>query len=163
MRRTVSRALGLAFLVPVGLFAVGAGPASADSGMTLSVGSMTLSARVLLTVPVTVVCAPLSDPNTFADDVSVTVQQASGRSIVTGSGEVGGGSGSPFGGGPFLTCDGSTQNTVNVQIVPSTPFHGGPAIVTVSALHASGSCDPFCQITGSESASLGPTKMNIKG
>jgi hypothetical protein len=163
MFRRVFRTLGFACLVPVGLLAMGAGYASADTGMTVSVGSSTLAARVLLTVPVVVVCDSLSDPNTFSDNVSVTVQQASGRSIVTGTGQVSGGSGSPFGGGPFLTCDGSTQNTVMVHIVPSAPFHGGPAIFTVSASHITGSCNPFCQITGGESASLGPTSMNIKG
>jgi hypothetical protein len=163
MDRRVFCALGLALPFAVGLFAMGSSSASADPGMTVSVGSSTLTARVLLTVPVVVVCAPLSDPNTFSDDVSVTVQEASGRSINTGMGEVAGGSGSPFGGGGFLTCDGSTHNTVMVNIVPNAPFHGGPAIFTVSASHTSGSCDPFCQITGSESASNGPTSMTIKG
>jgi hypothetical protein len=157
------RALGVACLLPVGLLAAGASSASADPGMTVAVGTSTLTARVLLTVQVVVVCDPLLDPNTFSDSVSVTVQQASGQSIITGSGQVAGGSGSPFGGGGFLTCDGSTQNLVDVNIVPSAPFHGGPAIFTVSASHTTGSCNPFCQITGSESARLGPTSMKIKG
>ena len=166
MRRRVLSLAGLAFLAPFAFVAAAIPSASAQPGMTMTVGKPTLAARILVTVRVTIVCAALPDPNTFADDVSVSIEQASGRTISTGSGEVGGGPGSPFGGQPFLTCDGSTQNVVAVKVLPASgsgPFHGGPAIFTITAGHASGSCTPFCQVTGSESAQFGPASVSIGG
>jgi hypothetical protein len=160
-------ALGVSALVSVpGGLATGGTSASAQPGMTVSVGTPTLTSRVLLTVPVTVVCDALPDPNTFSDFIFVSVQQASGRDISSGSGEVSGGLGSMSGGAPFLTCDGATPNVVMVPVLPASasgPFHGGPAIFTVSASHTSGGCNPFCQITGSESAAISPTSINVKG
>lgn len=152
---------------PAPLASVAAGmPEAAQPGMTITVGAATLTNRILVTVPVTIVCAPLTDPSTALDDVSVSIEQASGRTVSTGSGEVSGGPFSNSGGQPFLTCDGSTQNIVAVIVLPgsgSGPFHGGPAIFTISATHASGSCTPFCQETGSESAQFGPASVSIKG
>jgi hypothetical protein len=132
----------------------------------MTVGKPTVSARILVTVPVTVVCASLPDPNTALDQVSVSIEQASGRTTVsTGSGSVSGGPFSPSGGQPFLTCDGSTQNIVVVKVLPdsgSGPFHTGLAIFTVNATHVSGSCTPFCQATGSESAQFGPASVRMR-
>jgi hypothetical protein len=105
---------------------------------------------------------------TLSDFVSVNLRQASGRDINTGSGVVAGGPFSPYGGTAFLTCDGSTQNTVTVSVVPdsgSGPFHGGPAIMTASAYHAVGTCvfPGFCQTTAFETAQIGPTAINMSG
>jgi hypothetical protein len=135
--------------------------------MTVSVGNPTLTNRVLLTVPVTVVCAPLADPNLFADEISVSVSQAFARSITTGSNTVGTGAGTPFGNGSAFTCDGVTKNTVLMQVFPDSgtgPFHAGPAIFTVQAFHVSGGCDPVngCVATGEESAQVGPTSIVIR-
>jgi len=166
MRRRVLSLVGLAFLAPFALVAAAIPSASAQPSMTITVGKPTLAARILVTVPVTIVCAALPDPSTALDEVSVSIEQASGRTVSTGSGEVSGGPFSPSGGQPFLTCDGSTQNIVAVTVLPASgsgPFHGGPAIFTISATHASGSCTPFCQETGSESAQFGPASVSIGG
>jgi hypothetical protein len=108
MRRRVLSLVGLAIVAPLALVATGIPSASAQPSMTITVGKPTVTARILVTVPVTIVCASLPDPNTAEDDVSVSIEQASGRTTVsTGSGSVDGGPFSPSGGQPFLTCDGS--------------------------------------------------------
>src|SRR3954454_12175687 len=102
--------------------------------MEVSIGRPRLEARVLVDVPTTVVCQSLGSDTTLADSVTVRLRQASRRALSTGSGTVAGGPFSPFGGVAFLTCDGSTHNTVTVSVLPdsgSGPFHGGPAILTV--------------------------------
>jgi hypothetical protein len=165
MRRRVLSVVGLAFLAPLALVAAAIPSASAQPGMTMTVGKPTLAARILVTVRVTIVCAALPD-SSIGDDVSVSIVQASGRTVSTGSGEVGGGPFTVFGGQPFLTCDGSTQNIVAVTVFPASgsgPFHGGPAIFTIRAAHSSGSCTPFCQETGGESAQFGPASLSIGG
>jgi hypothetical protein len=136
--------------------------------MELTIGRPSLTARILMEVPATVVCDSLGGDQTLSDSVTVSVRQASGRTISTGSGHVAGGPFSVFGGVPFLTCDGTTVNTVVVSVLPdagSGPFHGGPAIITVDAGHSVGTCvfPGFCQTTGSESAHIGPTAINISG
>jgi hypothetical protein len=148
--------------------AASAMPASAATGMTVTVERPSLTARVLVTVPVDVVCDPLSGDTVLSDSVQVTLRQAAGRSVSTGSGTVAGGAFSPFGGNAFLTCDGTTHNHVIVNVLPdagSGPFHGGQAIITVSASHAVGTCPfpGFCQSTGSEGATVGPTAVGISG
>jgi hypothetical protein len=159
-------ALAAAALAPIGLAATSQAPAAfAENGMTLSVGTPALTSRTLLSVPVTVVCAPLTDP-TLDDTVSVSVQQANGRSVSTGSTTVSGGPFSLSGDNPFLTCDGVTKNVVTVSVLPDSgigPFHGGGAIFTVQAFHSAGTCSFFCQATSSESAKVGPTSIGIKG
>jgi len=166
MRRRVLSLVGLAIAAPLALVATGIPSASAQPSMTITVGKPTVTARILVTVPVTIVCASLPDPNTAEDDVSVSIEQASGRTTVsTGSGSVDGGPFSPSGGQPFLTCDGSTQNIVVVKVLPdsgSGPFHTGLAIFTINARHVSGSCMPSCQETGSESARFGPASVRMR-
>jgi hypothetical protein len=159
-------ALGASALpsAPAGLLGVADASASVPDGMTVSVGTSTLSHRVLLTVPVTVVCDALADPNTYADEVSVSVQQASGRTISSGSASLGGGH--FFGGTELLTCDGATKNRLTISVLPASgsgPFHSGAAIFTISASHESGSCDPSCVFTGGEDAQIGQASFKIKG
>jgi hypothetical protein len=168
MHRHTLLALVFAALAPIGLVATTQAPdAYADNGMTITVGTPMLTSRLLLTVPVSVVCAPLPD-TPISDFVSVSVEEAYGRSVSTGSATVGGGPGSVYGGNTFLTCDGVTQNVVMLSVLPdsgSGPFHGGGAIFTVQASHAAGTCEfpGFCQATGSEGAQVGPTSIHIKG
>jgi hypothetical protein len=129
--------------------------------MTVSVGSPSLSARLLVTVPVTVSCSPF-DPSltVFSESVGATVAQASGRSIAHGSG-------SQF---AFITqpmlfaCDG-TSTTIPVQVSADTtgvPFHAGKAIVSASAGAAAGTCfGPRCFGNTTQSATLPPVVVRL--
>jgi hypothetical protein len=137
--------------------------AQADSNLTATVGTATLNAHLLINVPVTVVCSPLGGSFVVADLVTVSIQQASGKSVSSGSGQVEGGS--FFNQPALLTCDGSTNNVVTVPILPDTgsgPFHQGKAIVTVNVSHATDDC-PFggCGGGGSASAVMGPEVLKI--
>lgn len=117
----------LAVAVVVGMTA---GAARAAIGVT--VGEPTLSAdSSSITVPVTVSCSPF-DPSltTFTTLVSVTVDQG-GTNVAHASGSASAGYPSAM----LFTCDGTNQ-TVNVTAVadPNTsPFHPGPAVVSVFA------------------------------
>src|SRR5438093_8028893 len=109
-------------LTLVGLTA-GVGTAKAFGSLGVSVGSATLTARVLLTVPVEVTCAPL-DPIQFYGDSGVTVEQAVGKQIAFGSGSF-----------TDFICD-NAPHTVNVDVLARTdgpPFHGGSAVARGSA------------------------------
>ena len=117
-----------AIVVGILLTALSAAPAGAATN-TITIGSpVILTDRVLVTVPVTVVCDPL--PGTaFDSSLAVFVTQASGRAVATGHviEET-----SPT---PVFTCDGVTQNHSVLQVFPdggSPPFHGGGAIVNAS-------------------------------
>lgn len=126
---------------------------SADAATnTVTIGSVTLVNRVMVEVPVTVVCDPFQ-----ADygDVSVFVTQANGRQVATGSSYLESFPPEPL----LLTCDGVTQNHFVLDVFPdsgSPPFHGGPAIASAgfSVTSFSG---------GSESGSTGYTSVTIRG
>jgi hypothetical protein len=169
MRKKLTALIGLTGLASAAMSATCiAGSAAAGPGMELSVGRPRLTAKILVEVPTTIVCDSLGGGTTVVDSVSVILKQASGRDISTGSGRVSGGPASMVAGAPFLTCDGTTQNTVVVAVLPdpgSGPFHGGPAIITVDAGHSVGTCTfpGFCHATGSESAHIGRTSINISG
>jgi hypothetical protein len=159
MRFKLAGAIGLGLLLVI----IGASAARATTN-TITVGSnATLSHRLLISVPVTVVCDPLTD--SFIDaSVTVNVQQANGRQIATASGTA-------FGDSTFLTCDGVTQNQVVVQVTPNPsgpPFHGGAAFVTASFLVEYGinpvfpGCGCF-QVTNSDSGSSPITQVSLSG
>jgi hypothetical protein len=122
--------LKLAGAIVAGLLLTGlsAAPAAATTN-TITTGSpVTLKDRVLVTVPLTVVCDPLPGPN-FDTTVNVTVTQASGRAVATGS------TGTETTPAPLFTCDGVTPNHLVLKVLPgsgSPPFHGGGAIVQAS-------------------------------
>lgn len=145
-------AIGVAGIL---LTTLSAAPASATTN-TITIGSVTLTARVLVAVPITVVCDPLGTASDqIGDDVSVMVTQASGRAVATGQGFLD--SISPQN---ILTCDGVTQNHIVVDVLPSTgspPFHGGPAIVSASF----GVFDFSTQV--GESGSTGNVTVTIQG
>ena len=128
MRR--GRSISMALVAITVVVAITAGAARAAIGVT--VGEPTLAAdRSSIAVPVTVSCSPF-DPSltTFSTLVSVTVQQGDGDSAHA-SGVASAGYPSAM----VFTCDGTSQ-TVNVTAVadPSTsPFHPGPAMVSVVA------------------------------
>jgi len=140
--------------VPV-VAAVSAATAIAAQAMTITLGQPSLSAKVAITVPVTVSCAPPSNPSLPLSSafVSVSVEQAAGKQIAHGVASLN------FMGGPVpppFTCDGTDQ-ALNVTVLadPSgAPFHGGQVVVS-----ASGSVS-FGFIEG-QSASVGPTALHL--
>jgi len=139
MKQRILAALCSVTLLSLGLVLGASSTAGASGSVTVSVGSpIQVTNRVMVSVPVKVVCDPLAG-DTFVDRVYVQVQQANGRDVSSGSASFEAGPGSPFKGAPFLTCDGSTVNTVTVNVVGNGPFHGGGAIVTAAATHTVGS------------------------
>jgi hypothetical protein len=163
MKRQILAALCSTILLSLGLALGASSTAGASGSVAVSVGSpIQVTNRVMVSVPVNVVCDPL-EGDTAVDRVYVQVQQANGKSVTSGSATVEAGPVSPFKGNPFLTCDGTTVNTVTVNVVGNGPFHGGGAIVTASATHSVGSCTFFCQITDTESAAVGPVGAQLRG
>jgi hypothetical protein len=155
--RLLRRLLALV-VTPVALVVLSAAPASA-AVMVTTPGTAELTNRVLITVPVSVVCDPL--PNSpYLDYVQVAIVQASGREVNRGSGWLSDTT--------LFTCDGSTVNDVAVQAFPdpgSGPFQGGPAIATIWATHITAeSCGPGCSWNQQyDSASLGPMTIHLRG
>jgi hypothetical protein len=140
-----------------------AGTANADSNLTATVGTATLTARILVDVPVNVICAPLGGTYVVSDMVSVTIQEAVGKAVSSGSGQVAGGTfyNSP----PLFICDGSTENAVTVPVLPATgsgPFKKGKAIVTVNVFHSTDDCQyGGCGGGGVASAVIGPEAIKL--
>jgi hypothetical protein len=121
----------------------------------LTVGApIRVTNRLLVSVPIQVVCQPIGNPGdiTLNDSVSVSLSQANGQSVSTGSAMVSSGPFSPQNptGTGLFTCDGSTLNTLTVQVLGNGTFHGGGAILTASAFHSTGTriFQRFCQSTG---------------
>jgi len=120
------------------------GTAQADPGVTVVIGATaTLQARTLVTVPITVTCDPVG---TFFSMSFVSIEQASGTAIASGSGFI-----------STLTCD-STAHTYQVSVLGNTsgpPFHGGPAVARAS-VNIFGSL-------GGEGGSAGPQTISLRG
>jgi hypothetical protein len=146
----------LPLVLVVAACGVAAGTAQA---MTISLGTPSLIGRVSISEPVTVACTPFDPSLTqFAQSVSVSVEQASGRSIAHGSGS----SFMSFG------CDGSRYTIpVGVSADPAgPPFHGGPAVFTAFAGASAGTpCgfSPGCFTSPFEnqSAREGPVTLGM--
>jgi hypothetical protein len=109
----------------------GAITASAQA-MTVSLGTPQLSGKVLITEPVTVSCSPFDSSSLVmdAENVGVSVEQASAQGIAYGSASV-------FGFIPtvLFPCD-NGSHTLVVNVLANTagrPFHGGAAAFTASA------------------------------
>ncbi len=158
----------LALSVLAGAMAVGSAAltgipaASADTGMTVTMGTPTVSARLLVTVPVSVVCADIPGGLvTTYDNVTVTISQASSSGVSTATGQLEGGS--FFSTSGLFTCDGTTVNNFTFSLVASSPFHGGPAVATVTTVHDVAT-DPYCLwcAGASESGQLGPIAVTVK-
>lgn len=133
-RRTRGR-IAIAAAISIAMLAA-ATPAWAATN-TITVGpSADLTVKIAISVPVTIVCDPLPDPG-VASTVNITVRQASGKQISTGTG----GLAATSSYGTILVCDGSTQNKVVVQVLPdagSGPFKKGAAYVTAFFTYSSG-------------------------
>ena len=119
-------ALAVMAALPVSASAAGGG---GGTGINVSVGTKaTIQARLFVTVPVTISCAaPLADAPLGFGLIDVGLEQAVGRSVAHGSGDL-----------IISTCP-STPTTFKVVVrpdlfpTPSPTFHGGPAIVNASA------------------------------
>jgi len=137
------------FILTIVLTAFSAVSASASTN-TLSIGSpITLTDRVLVTIPMTIVCDPVDSP--FSSFIDFSLKQADGQSVSTASGEI-------FSSPPALICDGVTQNTTPLNLTPnagSGPFHGGGAILAVS-FH-------YCSFSFCETGSFGPAPVQLRG
>jgi hypothetical protein len=152
----------------------GSSSASAVDSALTQTGSVTVAIgapievtnRLLVTLPVEVVCAAIGDSSTvpLGDLVYVTVVQAHGKSVSQAQGQLLAGptttSSNP---NPFLTCDGSTVNEIVLSAVGTGPFHGGPAVAFAGASHTVGTCNVFCNQTEFETGSIGPIGVNVKG
>lgn len=155
---------GAAVLTGPALLAVlpGVPAASADTGISVTLGTPTVSARLLVTVPVSVVCSDIPGTISTEDDmVTVNIQQAAGQGVATATGQIMGGT---FAGNAGLfTCDGSTINNFTMSLVADSPIHGGQAVATVTAAHVV-STDPYCGWCGTvgESTTLGPETVLVK-
>ena len=158
--------LALVPLFSVALFAATA--VAAQAAMTVTVGSpAALTARVGVTVPITVSCDPWDASLTqFSASIFVNVEQAAGNAIAFGSG----GLSSGFPGPELFTCDGSahTFDVTALANTASSPFRGGAAVVTASAQAWAGiPCVPdetfFCFINQvTQGGSSGATKVMMR-
>jgi hypothetical protein len=156
-RNRILRRLLALVVTPMALVVLSAAPASA--AVTVTAGAAELTNRLLITVPVSVVCDPL--PNIpFGDFVGVEIVQASGQEINRASGYL-----SDY---ELFICDGDTVNDVVVQAFPeadSGPFHGGPAIATIRVIHSTAeSCGPSCfWMVQNDYGLLGPIPIHLRG
>src|SRR5882757_2407257 len=126
MRARFLAVVAVALAAALGPVSAGAAGGSITANMATS---LELSAKILVTVPVTVVCTDIPGLTPFSDAVSVSIEQAHGSTTSHGSGVLEGGSGSPL----LLTCDGTTVNTIIINVLADTngsPFKTGAAIAT---------------------------------
>lgn len=144
-QRLTRNAAALAVVASTVVGLIIAGPAQANPGVTVAIGSSaTLQSRVLLTLPVTVSCDPVGD---FFAMSFVSVEQAAGRQIARGTGF-------NF---PLPVCD-STPHTYPVSVLADAsgpPFHGGQAVAFAS-VNIFGSL-------GSEGGSAGLQAISVRG
>jgi hypothetical protein len=130
--------------------------ASASTGeLTITLGTPTVAARVLVSVPMAVVCTDIPGPTPVSDIVFVSLEQASGQSVTQGTGQLG----QFFFPTLLLTCDGVTVNHLTVSVLANaggTPWHGGPAILSAFVIR-------FYLDNESISASTGPVTVNLTG
>jgi hypothetical protein len=150
--------------VAVAAAAFGLATTGAASAMTATVGEPELSAKVLITVPVTVSCDPVSPGLVvFSQSVSVLVEQASGRDIARGTASVFASFPQPL----LFACNG-TPTTLSVSVLADPngpPFHGGRAVVRVTATADAGVPLPFGGFTSPferQSVTVGPTEIRLR-
>lgn len=149
MRKIAALAALVALLVGAVAPASAATGGGGGSGGGVSIGfsGATISARIQVNVAFTLVCVPvtsLANPDgvTAATyGATVTVDQASGRTIAHASG------GDLMPSGQPVTCDGTTVNNLSMSVLSTNvPFHGGSAIVGISVT----TYDPACEFCGGE-------------
>jgi hypothetical protein len=152
---TMAVAMALALVAPVAADTTGGGPGAAYSdGMTISITSTKVVAKVLVEVTFDLTCAPAPDGATWEDNYFVAyVKQASGRSVATGSVDW-------YTTNIGAMCDGAVHRiTASVTAdYGSVPFKKGTAVVGVTgtASYYTETCDEWCDSTGgSRRASTG--------
>lgn len=151
-------------MLAVAVAAIGLATAGTAAAMTAAVGEPQLSAKVLIDVPMTVSCDPVSPGLVvFMQSVTVLVEQASGRQIARGTQTVFASFPQPL----LFACDG-TPTTLSVSVLadPSgPPFHGGRAVVRVTATAEAGVPLPFGGFTGPferQSVTVGPLETRLR-
>lgn len=140
-----------------------AGAASAASAMTMTIGDPSLTAKVLVSVPITASCSAFDPSLTpVSSSASVSIEQATGKAIARGSASL-----FTFAPTPLLfPCDGA-NHTVGMDVLADAaggPFRRGQAVMRASAFSgAAQSCGPNCFFGGSsQSATVGPTAVKIR-
>jgi hypothetical protein len=167
-REAVMRRISMAIAGLVAVALATAGPVAA-SPLAASIGSPSLSqSRVVITVPVSVVCGPL-DPSfdLVIQTIEVHALQAAGKSIARGSGTA---HGVLFSGTDTLLfpCDGNSHSVpVSLTADPTgPPFHGGIASFTAFVQVDEGiEAFPGCgcgSIFVTETANAGPVDRKMR-
>jgi hypothetical protein len=151
--RTTRTRLRLAAAAAACIAVLGSATPAWAATNTITVGPVaSLTAKIAISVPVTIVCDPTTDPG-VQSTVVVQIKQAIGKQISTASGQLWATTTS----GTMLTCDGSTQNNVVVVALPdqgSNPFKNGAAYVTASFSYTGGiDYGNYVIMTGSQSGS----------
>jgi hypothetical protein len=159
-KRVLSKCLRVSAIVAI-VGAVIAPTATTAQQMTVTFGTPNLIGRVAITVPMTVSCPAFGPSFTMFDTfVNVSVEQAAGANIATGSAFTSG-----FLPNLQFVCDGSEQAvSITVLANPSgPPFHGGPAVFSASASAEAGtSCGPGCFTNiVTQFATAGPTTIHM--
>jgi hypothetical protein len=125
---------------------------------TISITSTALTARLIVTVGIDLVCQPFQsyDWETGAtvettagaiEGGQVVVLQAQGRTVASGAGDVVG----------TAVCDGATVNHLSVPVVASTsPWRQGTAVLGASVFVADAA-----SFNDSDYASTGPTTVRL--
>ena len=141
-KRILSKCLHVSAIVAI-VAAVIAPTTIAAQEMTVTFGTPDLIGRVAINVPVNVSCPAFNSTLTMFDTmVSVTVEQAAGTDIASGTAFTSG-----FVPNLQFACDGSVHAvSINLLANPSGPsFHGGPAVFSASVSADAGiSCGPGC-------------------
>ena len=153
-RRTIGALALAASAALVAVVPVAAPAGATTTGITVNHGKIRVLANVLVVVPLKVVCAGLGG-TWFSDSVQVSLLEANGSSVSNGTGMTDSG-GVYQNVGPLFVCDGTTVNTVRVNVLPaagSGPFSPGKAVITISVNHG--------ESTGYESATYGPRVVTL--
>jgi hypothetical protein len=133
--------------------------------MTISPGTPSLTGRVAITEPVTVMCSPFDATLTpTGESINVQVEQAAGKAIAHGTA-----TSSSFTPTLLFPCDG-TQTTVPITIYADPtgpPFHRGKAVFTETASAGAatpcfpGSTTCFTNPSTSQTATTGPIALGM--
>jgi len=102
----------------------GGGGAANFGTIQITIGkTATIAARLIVNVPVTVICTPPVDAvSVDGSSDAVQVMQAAGKGVATGVGY-----------NTNFACDGVAHTYVTSAIATTIPFHGGSAVASASA------------------------------
>jgi hypothetical protein len=136
----IAGALALSMAVPLAVSADttdgGTIPPPASNGVTITGSSFHIDSKLIVTTNVSFTCDPIQvydwETGTYSTTTagrlggaSAIVVQASGRSVASSSGSVGGGA---------VVCDGTSTNTASIAVVATTaPWKSGAAAGGVTA------------------------------